>query len=183
MPDIRSQIGTYYQTGEKPALHHIYVYALRPQLPEAEQISVFIDRQQDPIIPDADYIRALPARIPTMTLRGHSIDSVPWLKPSYQVYLMYHTDYRFVKDRGVTFTYDHPPFGNHVFWDGEDFVGNDGNIIAVACRNLRVNHRGEPLGERTPESERFAVDFNTDPPLPVHPRPRMHDETGTNTGP
>jgi hypothetical protein len=181
MSDTRSEIGIYDQTGEKPPLHHVFVYALTPELPEGEQLSVYIDRQQNPIIPDADYISVLPDRIPGMTLRGHSIDSVPWRMPSYQVYLMYNTRYRFVSGRGVVFSQRPSLSGNHSFFDGEDFTDdNDGTIIAVACRNLWVNRRGEKMGTRAPESERFKVEFNTVPPIPED---RMHDETGTNTGP
>jgi hypothetical protein len=182
MSDTRNETGIYHQTGEKEPLHHIFVYALTPELPEGHQISVFIDhRPQDPIIPDADYIRGLPARIPTMTLRGHSIDSVPWRMPSYQVYLMYNTHYRFASGEGVVFSQKPSLSGNHSFFDGEDFTDdNDGTVIAVACRNLWVNRRGEEMGTRAPESERFKVEFNTHPRIPED---RMHDETGTNTGP
>ncbi|MEA3035233.1 MAG: hypothetical protein QOH04_992 [Sphingomonadales bacterium] len=184
MSAVATDIGAYHQSGGKaPKLKDVYVYALTPQLPEKQQLGVYFIQAKKGFTPDEKYIAALPKTLSQMEPLSRSMSEVPWECPSYQIYIMYKTNYRFVKNKAIHFTYDEPPFGNHTFWDGNDFRDEYGDVIAFVCRNLRLNHLNDDLGKNGPESEKFFVDFTTIPPIPQPPEQRLHDESGTNTGP
>jgi hypothetical protein len=172
--------GTYYQSGENPALNYIYLYALRPEAGTDGTVDVYLIKEALPVVPNQNYVLGLPARISKLKRKATKIRGLPWRHDSYQVYLMYNSTYRFVPGQAVTFKDQAGPMDNHSFWDGNDIFDDKGKVIAMACLSHRLNGNNKPLGDEGDESESFDVRFCTFPPLREK---RLHDETGTNTGP
>jgi hypothetical protein len=134
-------------------------------------------------------------------VKGSHVEARRWRHRSYLLFVLRHDLYRFEKGNAITFSHKEGGRlgGNHTFRDGRDAKLADPNVTAMVCTNLRKNKLGQPLGDG--ETEYFKVTFNTKPPFVdddddlaeagrgkaratgAGPQMRLHDETGTNTGP
>ena len=126
------------------------------------------NQQNGPI--NEDKIENILNRIANGSLHklGIHIEDVPWTEPGYLVFAC-------KADEGlqdVTFHFDRENGPNHSF--GRINTLAVGDFTILWCRNKRLNQHRRPLEEC--ESERFHVNFH-----PEHVR--LHEETGTNTGP
>ncbi|MFN3388192.1 MAG: hypothetical protein ACK40O_04625 [Allosphingosinicella sp.] len=107
--------------------------------------------------------------------KGDNVNDWHWKEPGYLVFACEDATRDLVD---VTFHFGSTDGPNHSFGPTRTFALNNGAVTGVFCKNLRRNWRNGPLCEG--QRELFHVTFHFQPP---ENKPRLHEETGTNTGP
>jgi hypothetical protein len=183
---------TYQPSKSNYKIDFVYLYYVTEEtLDLYDGFNLYEVQYNEPINMTSDDIEELIFRVdqgdPTLPVRAHHADEREWRHRSFLLFVIRHPEYRFEENNAITFKYLEGKIqkGNHSFRDGRDVKLGDANLTAMVCTNIRKNKDKEPL--KKGEKEPFKITWNTNPPIPDPkagpPQYRLHNETGTNTGP